>query len=76
MTPSREEIVVYLSFAAADFLLAKTQRRKEIVVHLSALDSCLSACRSPLRLSYFASYSFFFLLAKTQSRKEIVVCSV
>jgi hypothetical protein len=33
MTPSRDEILVHLSSAVADFLLAKTQRRKEIVVH-------------------------------------------
>ena len=78
------------------FPLAKTQSRKEIESTsrflflaspswLSALVSCflllLIGCRRPLRLPYFASYSFFSFIfsqrpacgRQTQSRKEIVV---
>jgi hypothetical protein len=43
------------------FTLAKTQSRKEIVVHLSsaAADSCLFACPAELRGAQFFFSSFF-----------------
>ena len=54
------------------FLFAKTQSRKEIVVHLSVLTSCLPAGGLCGLASLRAKY-FLFTLAKAQSRKEIVV---
>jgi hypothetical protein len=60
------------------FTLAKTQRRKEIVVHFlsAAADSYLSACRRPLRLGVFAASPaelrgaiFFFSFFFSQNRR-------